>query len=379
MSAKSQGCVTKKALWSIVLFYLLIVFEIAYMAGPFAVYFYGIYNPVLKFFNQSDILSILNSFFLPHVARETSSVFLNIHEYIGACLAIFGFIGFCIGACQIYYSKFTRKGAVIGGVYNVIRHPQYTSFGICGLGLLIMWPRFINLFLYVTMFFIYYLLARAEEKECADKFGQTYIDYMSKTTMFFPIQSSFIKNLSARPKSKGKKILRFISLYILVCTITLGAAKGLTAYSINNLYGIYTQDSATVSLCEIEADKMKEILKIAASDETLKTILDMAEGKKFINYILPQEWYAAEIPMNGIRYRAGHLSPANYDKSKYKVIFTIAQIRRDMEVTEKQILTNVLERKPLAEVWVDIERQTVERILNIPTDYKYRGIPVAIY
>jgi hypothetical protein len=50
-----------------------------------------------------------------------------------------------------------------------------------------------------------------------------------------------------------------------------------------------------------------------------------------------------------------------------------------MEVTEKRILTNVLERKPLAEVWVDLERQTVERILDIPTDYKYRGIPVAIY
>lgn len=379
MSGKKQGFVAKKALWSIVLFYLLIVFEIAYMAGPFAIYFYGVYNPVLKFFNQSVILSILNSFFLPHVARETSSVLLNIHEYIGACLAIFGFVGFCIGACQIYYSKFTRKGAVIGGVYNVIRHPQYTSFGICGLGLLIMWPRFINLLMYVTMFFVYYLLARAEEKECEEKFGQTYIDYKSKTTMFFPIRGSFIKNLPTLPKSKGKKILVLLGIYGLACTITFCAGKGLTSYSINSLYATYTGDSATVSLCEMETDKINEIFNIAASDDTIKALLNKTKGEKFINYILPREWYAAEIPMNGIQYRAGHLSPSNYDRTKYKIIFTTAQIRSDKETTGKSILTSVVERKPLAEVWVDLKTQTVEQILDIPADYKYRGVPVAIY
>ncbi|WP_313075360.1 hypothetical protein [Lacrimispora sp.] len=83
--------------------------------------------------------------------------------------------------------------------------------------------------------------------------------------------------------------------------------------------------------------------------------------------------------MNGIQYRAGHLSPSNYDRTKYKIIFTTAQMRDDKEAIGKSILTSVVERKPLAEVWVDLEAQTVEQILDIPTDYKYRGVPVAIY
>lgn len=80
--------------------------------------------------------------------------------------------------------------------------------------------------------------------------------------------------------------------------------------------------------------------------------------------------------MNGIQYRAGHLSPSNYNKTKYKIIFTTAQIRSVKQATGKSILASVVERKPLAEVWVDLEAQTVEQILDIPTDYKYRGVSV---
>jgi hypothetical protein len=83
--------------------------------------------------------------------------------------------------------------------------------------------------------------------------------------------------------------------------------------------------------------------------------------------------------MNGIQYRAGHLSPSTYNRTKYKIIFTTAQIRSDKEATGKSILTSAVERKSLAEVWVNLEAQTVEQILDIPTDYKYRGVPVAIY
>ena len=64
--------------------------------------------------------------------------------------------------------------------------------------------------------------------------------------------------------------------------------------------------------------------------------------------------------MNGIQYRAGHLSPSTYNRAKYKIIFMTAQIRSNKEAAGKNILTSVVERKPLAEVWVDLEAQTVE-------------------
>ncbi len=281
MMRKKQGRSVKNALGGMVLFYLLIVFEIAYMAGPFAIYFYGVYNPILKFFNQSPILSVLNSFFLPHIARETSSTLINIHDYIGLFLAGFGFMAFCIGACQIYYSKFARKGAVTGGIYNFVRHPQYTSFAICGFGLLVMWPRFINLLMYVTMLFVYNLLARMEERECEEKFGQIYIDYKNKTARFLPLKFHFKKELPIFIKLKRKKVPVLICMYILAMGAAFGAAKGIYAYSINCIYAIYTEDSVTVSLSEIKTDKLEQIMNIAVADKKIKSMLNETGEEKF--------------------------------------------------------------------------------------------------
>lgn len=390
MSTKKQGIAAKTTIWVVVLFYLLIAFEIFYMAGPFAVYFYGVYNPILNFFNQSPIFSVLNSFFLPHVARETSSGLINAHNYIGTILALLGFAVFLIGACQIYYAKFSRKGAVTGGFYNFARHPQYTSFAVCGFGLLILWPRYINLLLFITMLFVYYLLAKAEERECEEKFGQSYIDYKNKTAMFFPVQLSWIKKTSSLPaakggnkrchQSKGEKMLVLVGTYIAVLAIGLSIAKGVNALTINSLYANYTQDSATISLCEISAGKLDEILDIAFSDEHVKMRIDEAGiGAKLLNYILPTQWYAAEVPMNGVEYRAGHRSPSDYDNTLYKVIFTKAELRGDGDIAGKEILTNVLKREPIIEVWIDLTEQKVVQILEIPATYQYQGIPVAIF
>lgn len=380
MSTKKQAGAVKKSLWGIVVFYLLIAFEIFYMAGPFAVYFYGVYNPIQSFFNQSSILSTLNSFFLPHVARETSSVFINSHNYVGTVLAACGFIVFCIGACQIYYSKFTRKGAVTGGIYNFVRHPQYTSFAVCGFGLLILWPRYINLLMYTTMLFVYYLLAKAEEKECEGKFGQSYVDYKKRTSMFFPCKFLVLKKLPGLPKSRGKKALALFGMYISVLVIAFGIAKGVNTLAIKSLYAAYTDNTATISLCKIDTDKLTRIMGVALSDEGVRNRIDWADSNTmFLNYVLPTEWFAAEVPMNGVEYRAGHRSPSGYDDSLYKLIFTMAEIRGEKNVIGKDILTNVLKREPLIEVWIDLREQKVIQVLDIPDDYKYRGIPVAVY
>jgi len=378
MITKKKNAATKKPLWGVVLFYLLIAFEIFYMAGPFAIYFYGIYNPILNFFNQSPILSILNRFFLPHAARETSIAFINAHNYAGTILAVSGFAVFCIGACQIYYSKFARKGAVTGGIYNFIRHPQYTSFAICGLGLLILWPRYINLFMYITMLFVYYLLAKAEERECIEKFGETYVTYKNKTKMFLPFKFPFIKKLPSLPESKSKKFLVLLCMYISSFIIAFGIARSVNNLAISSLYAIYTEETATISLCEIESDKLAQIISIATSDDEVNAKIRDIDGK-LLNYVLPAEWYAAEVPMNGVVYRAGHLSPSDYDDTLYKIIFTSAEIRGDRNVAGKEILTNVLEREPLVEVWVDLSERSVIQILDIPEVYKYQNIPVAVF
>jgi protein-S-isoprenylcysteine O-methyltransferase Ste14 len=372
--AKIQNSVIKKSLWGVVLFYLLIAFEMLYMAGPFAAYFYGLYSPILNFFNSIPPLAALNNFFFPHIARHTSSTLINIHEYAGGALAVSGFAAFLFGACQIYYHKFARKGAVAGGIYKYIRHPQYASFALCGLGLLIVWPRVVNLLMFVTMLFVYYLLAKAEERECEERFGQSYIDYKKRTRMFLPFALPF--RLPSPPEGKTSKALFLASLYLLAMIVSCVAAKAMTARSIDSLHAAYTDDSATIALCEMDSDTVARIMRIAESDGRVATVIAAAGSGKFLNYVLPSEWYAAEVPMNGLEYGRGHASPADYDRNLYKVIFTAVQCG---EATGKAILSKVKEREPIIEALVDLKKQAVTQVSDIPAQYKYRGIPVAIY
>jgi protein-S-isoprenylcysteine O-methyltransferase Ste14 len=368
----------KGTFWGVAAFYFLVAFEFFYMASPFAVYFYSVYAPVLDFFNASPLLAGLVSYFMPHFSA-TSSLFLNVHNYVGAVLAVLGFFAFCAGAFQVYYHKLARKGIVTGGVYNYIRHPQYASFILCSFGLLLLWPRYIALVMFVTMLFAYYLLARAEERECAAKFGQSYIDYRNKTNMFLP----FKLPLKLVPiKSKAAGLLGGIALYLLVMAAAFSLAGGLDNLTKNSLYTVYTSNSATISICRLEQDEMEKILRIALAEERVKDKLSEAAGKEqvqFLNYILPSEWYAAEVPMNGIVRGKGHSMPAGYDRNSFKVIFTEADLRKDGGIFGKDILRNVTARKPLAEVWVDLAEGRVTRVLDMPEKVSYENIPVALY
>ena len=375
---KPKGSAVKRTFWSAAAFYFIIAFEFLYMAGPFAMYFYSVYAPVLNFFNDHAILSWLNSFFLPHVVRHTSSPFINIITIVGAVLAITGFLAFLIGACQVYYSKLRKKGVVTGGIYNLVRHPQYTSFIICSLGLLIMWPRFIGAITFVTMVFAYYLLAKVEERECTAKFGQSYIDYKNKTGMFLPFRISLFSKLRL-PKTGGKKALVLLTTYVLVLAAVLGLASGLQTISIGSLHSTHTSNSVNISIGEMSEENINMIMNIALSDNEVVSILsEHGDDAMYINYILPTTWFAAEIPMNNLVRGQGHASPRNFDPNYFKIIITRVNLRNSDDVQVSNLLNNVHTLDPVIEVWIDISEQRVTQVLDIPEGI-YNGIPVAIF
>lgn len=376
---KTKKTLIKSTFWGATLFYFLIAFEFFYMAGPFAAYFYSVYAPALNFFNDVPILSWLNSFFLPHAVRETSSSLINAHEVIGAILAIGGFIAFSIGACQVYYNKLTKKGVVTGGIYNFVRHPQYISFMICSLGLMILWPRFIVMIMFVTMIFAYYTLAKMEERECSTKFGTSYIDYKNRTNMFLPFRPNSFPKFQL-PRTMKKKVLVLITMYLTALLFSIGLAKGLQILSINSLYSVYTDNSADIAVCKLSDKKINRIMNIIKTDRNVISMLsDFDETTQYVNYILPTDWFAAEIPMNGVKLGRGHLSPSNYDTNLYKVIITKVTLKDNHIVPSKRFLTNIHKREPIAEVWINFSEQKVTQILNMPPNIRYDGIPVAVY
>lgn len=130
-------------------------FSIWYVS--FAVYFYSIANPVLNFIDQLPYGLFPEPFLLPHIAH-TSSFIVNL--LIFTCisiLAIGGFIGFCIGAAQVYYHKLCHIGMVSGAFIISVRHPQYLCLIISGLGLLIMLNTLYSDF-YISSYAVYLLL-----------------------------------------------------------------------------------------------------------------------------------------------------------------------------------------------------------------------------
>lgn len=371
----------KRTFWGAMVFYLLIAFEFFYMASPFAIYFYAVYRPILDFFNQSPELAWLISFFMPHFV-ETSSAIVNSHNITGAMLAGAGFLAFCIGAGQVYYHKLAGKGVVTGGIYNFVRHPQYASLIISSFGLLLLWPRYIVLIMFITVLFAYYLLAKAEERECEVKFGQAYIDYKDRTGMFLPLKMSFLKKMALISQSSLSKSLTLVALYILTLSAGLGIARGLHNLTMNSFYGFYTANSAYVSVSSIEQDKLKTIIKIASAEGEVKARLEKAgisQNTKYLNYVLPVEWYVPEIPMNGINGRVSHRYPSNFDENMYKIIFNKADMRNNQDVSGKDIIPNVAKREPVVEVWIDTAEQKVIKILEMPEIIRYKDIPVAIY
>ena len=140
----------------------------SFMISPLALHFYVGYGPVLRLLHASPATSWLTGFFLPHFSQTTSAV-LNVLKPTGFVLASSGLIAFLVGAVQLYASTLLRRGAVTGGLYRFIRHPQYRALAVLGLGTVLIWPRFLVLASFVIMLCLYDLLARWEEARCLER------------------------------------------------------------------------------------------------------------------------------------------------------------------------------------------------------------------
>ncbi|MFZ3058138.1 MAG: isoprenylcysteine carboxylmethyltransferase family protein [Candidatus Methanoperedens sp.] len=75
---------------------------------------------------------------------------------------------------------------VTGGIYRHVRHPQYLGLIILTVGLLIQWPTIITLAMWPVLVLMYYRLAKREEREATEAFGERYEEYKRNTPMFFP-------------------------------------------------------------------------------------------------------------------------------------------------------------------------------------------------
>lgn len=127
----------------------------------------------------------LNEFFITHLSVPDSPL-LQVIRNAGKVLAFGGLVLFAIHAAYLYWMKLVRKAIATRLLYAYVRHPQYACWIAAGLGLAILWPRFINLCLWFGMTFAYWALATHEEQAMKRRHGGAYSAYLTGKGMFLP-------------------------------------------------------------------------------------------------------------------------------------------------------------------------------------------------
>lgn len=379
--------------------YLLIGLEIFIMISPFAAYFYSFYGPVIDYLYRSRYANWLTEFFLPHFVF-IKDPFLQVIGFIQMFTFLFGIFLFLYAAIPLYYAKFRRKGIVTKGIYCKVRHPQYLGLGIAGFGLLLYWPRFLILILYISMLFVYYLLAKNEEQRMINQYGKGYIEYMNNVPMFMPkniggkIYSFFFKGI----KSKAIKIL---ILYTLTLIISVVLAFVLRNVSINKIPITKIDDLSVISVLPEHKKNIFKIFEIVKKDRNIKNLIN--KNRPELVYIMPSDFFLMAIvtdmerlyPVEFERPAGGNVLTRffkifiNYTKMQMGIYQDIHDLRRIIFVSVKDskgesllnrsIFSIGSRRYPLFQVDMDLATGEVISIKELKPRHKWGDTPMPIF
>jgi protein-S-isoprenylcysteine O-methyltransferase Ste14 len=358
------------------LFYTVFVFEILFMISPAALYFYSVYGPALNFLDGSPATAWLTQFFLPHISVTASPV-LNVLAELGWLLLLSGILLFLLSAVPLYWAKLRRRGAVTGGVYGFIRHPQYVGLAVMGLGALLIWPRFLVLVSFITMLFLYGVLARWEEEQCLARYGDSYRAYQARTGMFLPraISPGAPRLL---PGSGYGRAVAGVALFLSVSGLSVAAAFGLRDYSLAQVAAIYGENEAILSPARLTDAELNTAYRTAADNEAVRAALEAANLTKRLVYVVPRDWYLPDLPIETAPSRGAPHGSADFDRSHYKVLFARPRTH-DAGVSGRQIVKTAYGLDPILVAQVDIATSKVTGVQHPPAHVYWGDIPTPTF
>lgn len=281
--------------------------EMFLMSGPFAAYFYGVYSPLLGFVHAVPPLGWLADFWMLHVVPSavTRMVFA-----LGVVLAVGGIVLFAVHAAYLYWMKLRRKAIATRLLYGVVRHPQYTCLIVSGAGFALLWPRFVNLVLFLAMSGAYYALARSEEERMKRKFPFAYIEYAGNKPMFFPgAPGRWIRRRV--PTGLPNRGLETVLLASILAVVTLAGALGARTLSVRHLETISREGDGSALLVAYSTSLP------AAFVETAWSIADQGRGEEARLVLISDDRAVLEHLLidSGVRRKAiaeMELSPGDY-------------------------------------------------------------------
>jgi protein-S-isoprenylcysteine O-methyltransferase Ste14 len=125
---------------------------------------------------------------------------------LGYVLLFVGIGLFAQGWRQLYRAQKEQQLAT-GGLYALVRHPQYTGLFLALFGEgVVHWPTIFSVALFPMIVLVYWMLARREEKRVLEEFGDEYRAYRRRVPMFIPRLGQwrqFVKGSSASTGEQG--------------------------------------------------------------------------------------------------------------------------------------------------------------------------------
>lgn len=149
-------------------------------------------------------------------------------------LLLGGLFLFLASLVQLLWHKYRRAGLVTKGFYSVARHPQYLGIFVWTFGhILFSLPfhlRPADLLAWVSLVFLYIVIARNEERNLENEFGQEYEDYKRTVPFLIPFVPSTVSEKLKRiyALEEQHRSLILVSLYIIVVVSILGLTYGRT-------------------------------------------------------------------------------------------------------------------------------------------------------
>lgn len=392
---------TSAAPWAVFAFYLAVGLEVIIMITPFAAYFYSIYAPVLGFLEARPATAWLTAFFLPHISYSRDWILIGL-AYLGPVLLGIGLAVFLVCAFQVYSAKLLKRGVVSGGLYARVRHPQYLGLAIAGLGLLLYWPRFIILVLYVVMLFVYYLLGRHEERRMTRRYGESYRAYGRSVPMFIPgSPGGVLLARLTRGRPVGASTLGI--LFGVSLLASLGAAAALRGYSKAQLTALREGNLLALSLGGSDEWALRDRIEAALADsEVLARLSEHPNQHTLVAYVLPQDYMMQHLVADLAEHEAHHgggesgglwaafrhvaemyaLKPLRQLRSgaespRQRVIFTEAVTPSGQPVSPDRALAADVLRFPL--FFADLEDGHVVMTMETPRRHTWGTIPVPAF
>lgn len=105
---------------------------------------------------------------------------------------------------EIYHARGEGRLAT-DGLYGLVRHPQYTGIFLAVFGEgIVHWPTLLSVTMFPVIVIAYVLLARKEERQAIERFGERYLDYRRRVPMFFPRRGEWRRLFGILGSSAGR-------------------------------------------------------------------------------------------------------------------------------------------------------------------------------